>query len=112
MGDVHPSCNPHCLTDPENGRLVARLISEKLSEMSTKDSELFKKNLASFEARLDENMKRWLSEMEPYHGAKFVSYHKDVAYFAKRLNLISVGEIEPKPGIPPTAQHTAEIIER
>lgn len=112
LGDVHPGGNPHYLTDPENGKLVAKLIAEKLSELSPGDSNFFQKNLSAFESRIDENMKRWWSEMEPYAKAKFVSYHKDISYFAQRFQLVSTGEIEPKPGIPPTASHTADLIER
>jgi zinc/manganese transport system substrate-binding protein len=111
MGDVHPGGNPHYLTDPENGKLAANLIAEKLSELSPKDADFFRKNLADFEKRLNENMKQWSALLEPYAGTKFVSYHRDIVYFARRFKLIPSGEIEPKPGIPPTASHTAELIE-
>ncbi len=32
MGDVHPYGNPHYWTDPENGRVIARAIAQKLSD--------------------------------------------------------------------------------
>lgn len=112
MGDVHPGGNPHYLTDPENGKLAARLIAEKLGELSPNDAEFFQKNLADFEARINENLKQWLIRLEPYNGTRIVSYHRDISYFARRFKLIPSGEIEPKPGIPPSASHTAEIIER
>ena len=52
----------------------------------------------------------WLGEMLPYWGSKFVSHHKLWSYFAQRFGLRSLGELEPKPGIPPTASHLREII--
>ena len=112
LGDVHPAGNPHYLIDPENGKLVARLIVEKLDELSPQDADYFQQNLSGFESRVNENLKRWESEMAPYKGTKVVSYHKDVIYFTARFGLVVVGEIEPKAGIPPTAKHTAEIINR
>src|SRR5207249_3830088 len=33
MGDVHPYGNPHYWTDPDNGRIIARSIAAKLSEI-------------------------------------------------------------------------------
>src|SRR5213080_3399649 len=33
MGDVHPYGNPHYWTDPNNGRVIARSIAAKLSEL-------------------------------------------------------------------------------
>ncbi len=112
MGDVHPGGNPHYLIDPENGKLVAKLICQKLKELAPKDADYFQNNLSAFESRIDEKMKQWTEKMAPYKGSKFVSYHRDVSYLAHRFGLISVGEIEPKPGIPPTAKHTAELMDR
>jgi zinc/manganese transport system substrate-binding protein len=110
MGDVHPGGNPHYLMDPENSRLVAREIAGKLSELSAKDAGLFQENLKKFEARLDENMKKWKAVLDPLKGTKFISYHRNLTYFADRFGFIPAGEIEPKPGIPPTAGHTQRII--
>ena len=110
MGDVHPQGNPHYLTDPENGKLVARVIAEKLSELAPAGSAVFHKNMESFQSRIDDNMKIWLKEMEPHKGDKFVSYHRIYPYFAARFGLVQAGEIEPKPGIPPSASHTASLM--
>ncbi len=110
MGDVHPGGNPHYLTDPENARLVAREIAEKMGQLSPQDAPAFRENLKAFEARIDGKMKEWTAALAPYKGSKFVSYHKNMPYFAARFGLAESGEIEPKPGIPPTASHTAELI--
>lgn len=34
QGDVHPFGNPHYWTDPENGRIIARAIARRLSELA------------------------------------------------------------------------------
>ncbi|HRY29795.1 MAG TPA: metal ABC transporter substrate-binding protein [Elusimicrobiota bacterium] len=112
MGDVHPGGNPHYMLDPENVRLVAREIAKRLSSLSPADSAFFRERLGNFEVRLEENLRKWKERMEPFRGARFVSYHRNLPYFADRFGLISVGEVEPKPGIPPTAAHTADLIGR
>src|SRR5256714_8262258 len=38
MGDVHPLGNPHYWLDPDNGRRIAKGISNKLSEMDPADA--------------------------------------------------------------------------
>ncbi len=112
MGDVHPGGNPHYLADPENGKLVAKAVAEKLSTLSPTDRADFDQNLKNFETLVDSNIKQWKAMMQPYGGVKFVSYHRVYPYFAARFGLISTDEIEPKPGIPPTASHSADLIAR
>jgi len=112
MGDVHPGGNPHYMLDPDNARLVARLIAAKMSALRPSDAAAFKDGLAAFETELGRRAADWKKTMEPLRGAKYVSYHKDASYFARAYGLVSLGEIEPKPGIPPTASHTAALIDR
>ena len=48
--------------------------------------------------------------MAPYKGVKVVTYHRSFPNFAERFGLDIVGYVEPKPGIPPTPQHTLDLI--
>src|SRR5512136_2827118 len=41
MGDVHPQGNPHYWLDPENGRIIARTIGDKLSQLRPGDRAYF-----------------------------------------------------------------------
>lgn len=54
----------------------------------------------------------WLGRMRPLAGLKIVTYHRDFTYFARRFALDVVDHVEPKPGIPPSARHLAELTER
>jgi len=110
MGDVHPLGNPHYWLDPENGKRLAKEIADKLSALRPNDRPFFQQQLATFTARLDEGEKRWLAMMAPYKGTKVVTYHRSFPNFAKRFNLDIVGYVEPRPGIPPTPQHTLDLI--
>jgi zinc/manganese transport system substrate-binding protein len=110
MGDVHPLGNPHYWLDPENGKRIARQIADKLSELRPNDRAFFQQQLASFSARLDTAEKGWLAAMAPYRGMKIVTYHRSFPNFAERFGLDIVGYVEPRPGIPPTPQHTLDLI--
>ena len=110
MGDVHPLGNPHYWMDPENGKRIAKEIADKLSELRPNDRAYFQQQLADFTTRLDAAEKRWLAQMAPYKGTKVVTYHRSFPNFAERFGLDIVGYVEPKPGIPPTPQHTLDLI--
>ncbi len=110
MGDVHPYGNPHYWTDPDNGRVIARAIAAKLSELDPPGKATFEKNLAAFETKLAEKQKEWDAKMAPYAGTKIVTFHDSWPNFAKHFKLVVAGHVEPKPGIPPTPSHTLEII--
>jgi zinc/manganese transport system substrate-binding protein len=43
---------------------------------------------------------------------KVVVYHKNMTYLDAWLGIREVGEIEPKPGLPPTTAHLSELLGR
>jgi zinc/manganese transport system substrate-binding protein len=109
-GDVHPLGNPHFWLDPENGKIVGREIESKLAQFRPNDRAYFEGRLNDFTNRLTEAEKRWTAMMAPYKGTKMVTYHRSFPNFAERFGLNIVGYVEPKPGIPPTPQHTLDLI--
>jgi zinc/manganese transport system substrate-binding protein len=110
MGDVHPYGNPHYWTDPENGRVVARAIAARLSQLDPAGAAVYQKNLAAFEARLTQKEAEWTAKMAPYAGTRIVTFHDSWPNFAKAFKLNIVGHVEPKPGIPPSPSHTLDVI--
>jgi len=110
MGDVHPLGNPHYWMDPENGKRIGKEIADKLSELRPSDKAFFQQKLTDFSTRLDAAEKRWLAQLAPYKGTKVVTYHRSFPNFAERFGLDIVGYVEPKPGIPPSPQHTLDLI--
>jgi zinc/manganese transport system substrate-binding protein len=110
MGDVHPLGNPHYWLDPENGKRIGKGMADKFSELRPNERAYFQQRLTDFTTRLDEAQKRWLQQMAPYKGTKIVTYHRSFPNFAERFGLQIVGYVEPRPGIPPTPQHTLDLI--
>src|SRR5467141_3243246 len=109
-GDVHPLGNPHYWLDPENGLRIAKGIADKLAEMRPEDAAYFAQRYADFEQRLKQADEKWLAEMKTYAGRKIVTYHRSWPNFAEHFQLDVVGYVEPRPGIPPSPQHTVELI--
>ncbi len=109
-GDIHPFGNPHFMLDPLNGEIVASNLCERLCQIDAANCDYYKNNLNDFTKRLDLKLSEWQKMMEPFRGTNIVTYHKTFPYFAKRFNLDVVGELEPKPGIPPSPSHLNSLI--
>ena len=109
-GDIHQFGNPHYWTDPENAKIMARNIADGLSALYPDQSEMYQKNEKIFSDKLDSKIQEWKTRLKPYAGTLVIAYHKDWPYFANRFELKIVDHLEPKPGIPPTPKHLAELI--
>ncbi len=53
MGDVHPSGNPHYLTDPVNSKQVARTIADRFAKIDPDHADGYEKRRAAFERSVD-----------------------------------------------------------
>ncbi|MGH7889790.1 MAG: metal ABC transporter substrate-binding protein, partial [Thermodesulfobacteriota bacterium] len=112
MGDVHPGGNPHYLLDPRNGIAVAKGIADRLKEIDSENAGYYDERLSSFVTRLNTKIKEWDAKLASYKGAEIVTYHKSWIYLSEWAGFKEVGYIEPKPGIPPSPSHLAELIRR
>jgi len=52
----------------------------------------------------------WLAKMLPLHSKPVVSYHKNWVYFLTLFEIEEAGTVEPKPGIPPSPRHVADLM--
>lgn len=109
-GDIHLFGNPHYWIDPENARIMAKTIADKLSSVDPVHAQDYTKNLQDFLARIDKKILEWRSRMKPFAGAKLVGYHNEWPYLMKFLGIETGAFLEPKPGIPPTPKQL-EFIE-
>ena len=152
-GDIHPYGNPHYLTDPLNGEIVAQTIADALKSVDPASAALYEEGRKAFVRRLHEalfgkelvdlaggaklareaaagtldafldgtsiggaplrsRLGGWLGRMQTVKGKPLITYHKDYSYFAERFGIRVVDYVEPKPGIPPSAKHLEELIQR
>lgn len=116
-----------CKVDPSNcdfyesnlgkfdGELESRLYGDKLVELlgaDTLNALAGKGRLIPFLQKHDlmNKLGGWMKEALPLRGRKIIIYHKNWSYFTKLFGLKVVDNVEPKPGIPPTARHVVELI--
>ena len=109
-GDIHGAGNPHFMMDPVNAGVVARHIADALCGLDPSGCASYKENLGRFQQLLEARTKEWMSELAPFRGSAIVTYHPTWRYFANRFGLEADTFLEPKPGIPPSPPHLAEVI--
>jgi zinc/manganese transport system substrate-binding protein len=112
QGDVHPGGNPHVHLDPRNILRVAEVLRDRLIALDPVNAETYKARSGAFVARWRTAIQRWEAMAAPLKGMTMVVYHKDLAYLNAWLGLREVGNLEPRPGIPPTSAHLADLVAR
>lgn len=109
-GDIHLFGNPHYWVDPENAAMMARSIADGLAALYPAEAEYFRGRAADFESRLRAKARDWAARLAPYAGRPVVAYHNSWVYLTERFKIKTLGFVEPKPGIPPTAKHIQQLI--
>ena len=111
MGDVHPDGNPHYTLDPIRTAKLAIVVAEKLGGLDSEHKAQYLERAKAYQTKTEEKVKSWQERIKKSGVKKVVTYHPSLNYFLERFGLEGVGFLEPKPGIPPTAQHILKIIE-
>lgn len=104
-GDIHAFGNPHIQMNPENVRIMAKTVTEKLKEFDPANSDDYEANGKAFEQKLDKKIAEWKEACQACAGKEIISYHDDSVYLMDFLGMKAEQFLEPKPGIPPTPKH-------
>jgi zinc/manganese transport system substrate-binding protein len=109
---VHPGGNPHIHTDPRNIAKVAKALAERLVQLDAANASTYRSRAESFDKRWSEAIARWQKQAAPLKGVPLVQHHKGFTYLIAWLGMREVGDLEPKPGIPPSTSHLVELVEQ
>jgi len=109
-GDIHAAGNPHYLVDPINAKSVAQNIANAFFGQDEKGCAAYRANLKKFSDAIDTKLAEWERILAPFKGQQVVAYHNSWLYFGDRFGLKIDLFLEPKPGVPPTPTHLAEVI--
>ena len=112
QGDIHAAGNPHFMMDPQNARVVAKHLADAFCVHDAPSCSVYKANLAGFLAKLYAKTAEWVAALAPFKGTPIVTYHPTWRYFAQRFGLVSDVFLEPKPGIPPSPPHLADVMKK
>ncbi len=112
MGDVHAAGNPHFLFDPRTLPAVAEALTARLQKIDAANSAHYAARLADFKQRWGAAITRWEQRAAPLKGTPVAVHHKNWSYLILWLGMETVVDLEPKPGVDPSAAHLAEVVKR
>tara|TARA_B100000315_G_C14572257_1_gene586187 strand:- start:1091 stop:2005 length:915 start_codon:yes stop_codon:yes gene_type:complete len=113
-GHIHLLGNPHFHLSPTNAVLIVEGLTEKFCFLEPDLCPTFTRNFHSFKQRIEKKLLVWQKQMKPLQNINVIEYHRTFAYLAESFgfNLVVGDELEPKPGIPPSATHIRKLIPR
>ena len=109
QGDIHPSGNPHFLSDPRRAVQVAEVIAARLSEIDPASAPYFEARLQAFRGKVSAAEKGWKAQLAPLAGRSVITQHKTLTYLLDWAGLKAAGYLEPKPGVAPPPSHVAGL---
>ena len=112
QGDVHPGGNPHIQTNPHNILLVAYAMAERMAQLDSDNTKTYQQNLLNFSHDWSNAIVAWEKRAADLRGKRVIAHHKSWVYLENWLGLEEVATLEPVPGVPPTATHLADLLNR
>ncbi|GAB4295137.1 MAG: zinc ABC transporter substrate-binding protein [Thiohalomonadaceae bacterium] len=111
-GDVHAAGNPHFHGDPRNILPVAMALAARLAEIDAANATHYQHRLTDFRQRWQAAIARWEQRAAPLRGMPVAVQHKNWSYLLHWLGMQAVIDLEPKPGVEPSAAYLAEVVQR
>jgi len=110
QGDIHAAGDPHIHTDPRNILLVAQALAQRLETLDPVHADAYRKRHRDFMQRWRRAIERWESQHAGLKGKRVVSLHKSWTYLYRWLGIEEAAVLEPRPGVPPTTSHLAQVL--
>jgi zinc/manganese transport system substrate-binding protein len=111
-GDVHAGGNPHVHWDPNRLITIADALAQRLQLIDPKNDIFYRQQFTIFHERWKKNIVRWEQKAAVLRGKKVIVHHKNWSYLINWLDMKELGDIEPKPGLPPTSAHLARLLKQ
>jgi len=109
-GDVHADGNPHIQLDARNYLPIARALTARMSELDPANTAFYSKRLQDFLSSWQAAIKRWENVAAPLKGQAVLVQHRAYPYLQAWLGFKQAGELEPQPGMEPSAAYLAQVL--
>ncbi len=109
-GDVHAAGNPHIQTDARNFLPIADALSKRLIQLDPANTVFYQQQLDKFDRQWRAALANWEKQAAPLKGVSIAVQHKGFPYLNDWLGLKQVAELEPKPGMEPSAAYLGKVL--
>lgn len=111
-GDVHAAGNPHIQTDPRNFLAIADALSQRLIQLDPANTAFYRQQFATFDRQWRTALAKWEKQAAPLKGMPVIVQHRGFPYLNNWLGLKQVAELEPKPGMDPSAAYLGQVLDQ
>ena len=112
MGDIHTQGNPHVQLDPLRMLQIAEKLTERLSQIDSANAHLYQQNLQTLNTQMQQMLVELAPQLAKLKNKPVVIHHDSWKYLAHWLQLNVVGNLEPKPGIPPSPKDLQDLLQQ
>lgn len=112
QGDIHAAGNPHLHLDPRRLLPVAAALAERLAEIDPAHADGYRDRQRRFAEDWEARIADWEQRGAALRGVRVAVHHRYWAYLIDWLGMEEVADLEPKPGLDPSAAHLARVLER
>jgi zinc/manganese transport system substrate-binding protein len=109
-GDVHAAGNPHIQTDARNFLPVAEALNKRLIQLDPANTSYYQQQYAAFDKQWRASITKWEKQAAPLKNIPVIVQHRGFPYLNNWLGLKVVAELEPKPGMEPSAAYLGSVL--
>lgn len=109
-GDVHAAGNPHIQTDARNFLPIAEALSQRIIQLDPANTAYYQQQLATFNQQWHAAITKWEKQAAPLKSIPIIVQHRGFPYLNNWLGLKQVAELEPKPGMEPSAAYLGQVL--
>lgn len=109
-GDIHAAGNPHIHLDPRRILQVAAILTQQLQQLDASNAAHYQARFDAFQSQWREQIQQWQTQAAPLRGVAVIEHHRSWRYLLDWLGMQPVGELEPKPGLPPSPGHLQNLL--
>jgi zinc/manganese transport system substrate-binding protein len=110
MGDVHPEGNPHVHLAPDQLPEIARALAERLGALEPEAAAAIQGRYIRWRSSWNRLRTEWRDKAEAIEGQSVVVQHSSFNYLLRWLGVEAAADLEPKPGLPPSASHLSRLL--
>lgn len=107
--DHHHERDPHLWLDPRNAIIVARRLSEKLTQIDAENKTIYAANLQKFIVKTTALDGELTIKLKPFAGRGFAVYHEGYGHFVSHYGLHQLDYVTFTPEQRPGAKHLHQL---
>jgi zinc transport system substrate-binding protein len=97
--------NAHVWLDPENAKVIVKVVAKTLADIDPKNRDAYLENAAEAERALGALQSELMASLAPLRGRNFVVFHDAYQHFEERFGVEASGAISLGDGRMPGARH-------